>query len=128
MHSTKFIIVNDLKTVAQFLTCPSYSAISLDLEGQNLCRHGEIYTIQAFIPTLQSAFIFDCRKLDKSDVVDCFKRILSDSNIMKYMFDCRSDADALYHQYGLLLNNVIDIQLYEIGLFYILKDRTIFKY
>ena len=102
MDSIKVIIVNDSLTISQFLTCSSYSTISLDLEGHNLCRHGEIYTIQVFIPSLQLAFLFDCRKLDKSD-------------INKYMFDCRSDADALYHQYGLVLNNVIDIQLYEIG-------------
>ena len=115
MDSIKVIIVNDSLTISKVLTCSSYSTISLDLEGHNLCRHGEIYTIQVFIPSLQLAFIFDCRKLDKSDVVKCFKRILSDSDIKKYMFDCRSDADALYHQYGLVLNNVIDIQLYEIG-------------
>jgi len=127
MSSAQVIIVNDSKTINQFLACPSYNAIALDLEGHNLCRHGDIYTIQVFIPSLHIAFIFDCRKLIKSDVVDCFKKIFPSNDIKKYMFDCRSDADALYHQYGLILNNVIDIQLYEIGLLVFFYIRVIIK-
>ena len=110
------VIVNDSSTANRFRnTSGIYNAISIDLEGNNLCRTGQIYTIQIFIPSLNEAYIFDCRKLEKSYVIQCFQNILADNNIKKYIFDCRSDADALYHQYGLRLNNVIDVQLYEAG-------------
>ena len=110
------VIVNDSSTATKFRqTSGSYDAMAVDLEGNDLCRTGKIYTIQVFIPSLNEAYILDCRKLEKSDVVQCLKDILASPSIKKYMFDCRSDADALYHQYGLKLNNVIDIKLYEVG-------------
>ncbi len=115
MDNTDVIIVKDPITISQFLSDPSFNEISVDLEGHNLCRDGDIYTIQVFIPSSKLAYIFDCRKLTKSNVVDCLKNVFNCFHIKKYMFDCRSDADALYHHYGLVLNNVIDIQLYEIG-------------
>ena len=76
------VIVNDSSTASRFRnTSGIYNAISIDLEGNNLCRTGQIYTIQIFIPSLNEAYIFDCRKLEKSDVIQCFQNILADNNI-----------------------------------------------
>ena len=74
MGSPKVIIVKDSKTVNQFLAFQSYNAIAVDLEGHNLSRNGDIYTVKVFMSSLQIAYIFDCRKLKKSDVVNVLKK------------------------------------------------------
>ena len=60
-------------------------------------------------------FIFDCLKLSIVEIKRVLDPIFGKSSIMKYMFDCRSDVDALYHQYNIKLAGVVDAKLYEVG-------------
>ena len=91
------------------------SEYSVDLEGDNLSRHGKINYIQIYAVATNKIFIFDCANLEKTDVKRVLSPIFDDASIAKYMFDCRSDVDALYHQYDIKLTGVLDLQLYEIA-------------
>ena len=88
---------------------------SVDLEGDNLSRHGKINYIQIYAVATNKIFIFDCANLEKNEVTRVLSPIFGDASITKYMFDCRLDVDALYHQYGIRIAGEIDIQLYEIA-------------
>ncbi len=93
----------------------SLTEFSVDLEGDNLCRNGKINYIQLYVIQTDQVFIFNCSCLEKSDVKSALGPLFEQKSISKYMFDCRSDVDALYHQYDIKLNGVVDVQLYEIG-------------
>jgi ribonuclease D len=93
----------------------SQTEISVDIEGDGLCRNGRISLIQIHMPRVKKTFIFDCKALDLTKLKSSLEPIFGSQNIIKYMFDCRADVDALYHQYDIKLCNVIDVQLYEIG-------------
>ena len=98
-----------------FLLSLPVAEITLDLEGNRLCRSGKINTIQLYMLSRSSLFIFDCAKLNSEQIRRCLRELLCSTTVTKFMFDCRSDVDALYHQYGIKINNVVDLQLYEVG-------------
>ncbi|CAJ2506699.1 Uu.00g078850.m01.CDS01 [Anthostomella pinea] len=75
--------------------------IHLDLEGVALSPHGSISIIQAWIPTLEQAFIVDVHTLGAQ--VQTHKVLI---------FDVRNDADALFKA-GLA--GIMDIQLLELA-------------
>lgn len=39
--------------------------------------------------------------------------LLASRDVLKITFDCRADSDALYHQFGVRLGAVLDLQVYE---------------
>ncbi len=85
--------------------------VGVDLEGVRLCRSGEICILQVALPN-HRVFLFDICAL----MVDAFdagglRGILSGPSPLKLMFDCRADADALFHQYGVRLDGVYDLQV-----------------
>ncbi|KAG2454913.1 hypothetical protein HYH02_000743 [Chlamydomonas schloesseri] len=50
---------------------------------------------------------------------DCFaslKALLECDRVTKLLYDVRCDAEALYHQHGVRLGGVVDLQLAEVGL------------
>ena len=112
----EFIIINDQNDLTKFTNHHStLKSISVDLEGERLCRNGRITKIQIYLPEKKLLFIFDCSKLNVDELKNVLKPIFESGAIKKYFFDCRADVDALYHQYGINLVNVIDVQLFEIG-------------
>ena len=100
-------------------------AIYMDLEGQNLGRDGEICTLQLCIDTDQGphAYLIDIWVLRGSafstkgqkypDVT--LKSLLENHAIPKLLWDCRMDSDALYAQFRVALEAVIDLQLMEVA-------------
>ena len=42
------------------------------------------------------------------------RELLEDPDFPKIFFDCRQDSDALFHQFGVLLRGVRDLQLMEL--------------
>ena len=111
-------IINTVEDIQYFkeASLPSVcDEFSVDLEGDRLSRHGKINFIQVYAVFTRKVFIFDCSKLDKSEIRRVLEPIFDNESIVKYMFDCRSDVDALYHQYGIKLSGVVDVQLYEIA-------------
>ena len=41
--------------------------------------------------------------------------LLENKGITKWMCDCRRDSDAIYHQFGIRMQNVIDLQMAEVA-------------
>ena len=112
-----YSIVNCYQSIRDFVNLvqnSNFSEYSVDLEGQ-LHRDGHIDYITIYIPKEDLTFIFDCNELSHGQIKHALNRILNNDSIIKYVFDCRSDSDALYHLYDIMLLNVIDVQLYEIG-------------
>ncbi|KAL4905516.1 ribonuclease H-like domain-containing protein [Aspergillus multicolor] len=119
-------------------------SLYIDLEGRALSRHGSISIMQIFhLPTGQ-IYLVDVHTLgdaafttpldddqpepepepqdptqstaqqEKGDP-QTLKSILQHPTIQKAFFDVRSDADALYAQYGVYLRGIQDIQLMELA-------------
>ena len=105
---------NDISDFESYINS-GYKEYAVDLEGDNLCRHGKINFIQICVVETSRIFIFDMSELSIADTHRALNPIFSDITVSKYMFDCRSDSDALYHQLNIKLVGVVDVQLYEIG-------------
>jgi len=94
------------------------SIIYIDLEAKALNRHGDIATLQIYDPTEGLTYIVDVFKLGKfafdtaaDNGTVTLRSILKDPDVVKGIFDCRQDSDALYGLYGIHLRSVHDIQL-----------------
>jgi exonuclease 3'-5' domain-containing protein 1 len=119
LKDNKTIFVDNLKL------CKEVSKIILqkkilafDLEGIDLSRNGEICIIN--FTDKENTWLIDVCAIGSS----CFqegglKEIFSSKNIKKIIFDGRSDCDALYHLFGITVNNIIDIQV-----MYVLNKRN----
>lgn len=93
----------------------------MDLEGENLSRTGTLSILQILLLTAPHVYLIDCLKLGK----DAFETrnenntnlrdILESCTIKKAIFDVRNDSAALYHQYGISLAGMDDIQLMEVA-------------
>ena len=100
-------------------------AIFMDLEGVDLHRNGEICTLQLCVETEKGphAFLVDVLVLQEAafnthgrlNMDMSFKSILERATIPKLFWDCRMDSDALYAQFSIALEAVIDIQLMEVA-------------
>ncbi|TID13635.1 3 -5 exonuclease [Venturia nashicola] len=113
-------LVTTAQELKEFLSTISASnTLYLDLEGKSLGRHGTICIISILVYPEQSVQLIDVTTLGKatftttSDNKNTLKSILEDSNIVKCLWDCRNDADALLALYQVSINGVVDIQLLE---------------
>jgi hypothetical protein len=115
--SVTMIINNsdDIALVGDISSNNNLTKFAVDLEGDDLCRHGKINYIQLYDILNDQIYIFNCSILTKTDIKTALGRLFESKTIAKYMFDCRSDVDALYHQYDIITDGVLDVQLYEIG-------------
>ena len=99
--------------------------ITCDCEGVDLSRTGPVTLLQlsGTHPTpsgcLPQVFLFDVLALGPT-IFDIdptegnghtLKGLLEHPSYLKITFDCRSDSDALYHQFGVVLRNVLDVQV-----------------
>jgi exonuclease 3'-5' domain-containing protein 1 len=94
--------------------------IAVDCEGVDLSRTGKLCLLQVGL-TNGTVYIFDITLLGSqafnvSAGNTSLKVILESSAILKIMFDLRNDSEALYHQYGVSLNNAFDVQLSELAI------------
>ncbi|KAK7918033.1 ribonuclease H-like protein [Apiospora marii] len=95
------------------------SDLYLDAEGHRLSRHGRMSLLILYSPSLRQAFVLDVFALKravfrtKGSRGFTIKQILQSNDYKKAGFDVRNDADALFHQYGVALQNVEDVQLME---------------
>lgn len=86
--------------------------LAVDCEGINLSRTGKLTILT--IATKDKVYIFDVLKLGRSGFDEGLRNILEDKSIEKLLFDCRNDADSLWHQFSVKLNGVLDLQLLEV--------------
>jgi len=99
----------------------AHSRVAFDAEGVNLGRTGEltIATFQGFDGVAEETpiYVVDVEVLggDRvfSKTLPSFRSLLEDSAVTKVTFDCRSDSDALFHQFGVSLAGVLDLQVFD---------------
>ncbi|XP_058073988.1 uncharacterized protein LOC131222804 isoform X3 [Magnolia sinica] len=82
--------------------------IGFDCEGVDLCRHGALCIMQLAFP--DAVYLVDAIQGGKVLMQAC-KPALESSYITKVVHDCKRDSEALYFQFGIKLNNVIDTQI-----------------
>ncbi|KAM5351193.1 hypothetical protein ACJ41O_003916 [Fusarium nematophilum] len=92
----------------------------IDLEGQSLGRNGTVSIITIFSALADTVWLIDVATLGASAFTlqgltrnRSLKSVLEDSDVKKYFWDVRNDADALWSLYGVKLEGVVDIQLLE---------------
>ena len=114
--------------------CVSSDVLAVDLEGVSMSRVGAVTLLQ--VAVRDSVFLFDAQALgtaelferavsvDETDENDgpkartakkTLRGVLEDGQITKLMFDCRVDSDALFHQHGVALRGVFDVQLADVA-------------
>lgn len=113
-------LISTTRELREFLSSiPPRSTLYVDLEGDNVCRHGTVSLITILIHQLQEIHIIDVLTLGYaafttvSDSGETLKAILEDPSITKCFWDVRNDADALWALYEVDLVGVMDIQLLE---------------
>ncbi|KAK7928810.1 3'-5' exonuclease [Apiospora marii] len=95
------------------------SGLYADLEGTRLSRHGLLSLLILYSPLARQAFLLDIFTLKSAAFKTkglrgfSIKQILQSNDYKKAFFDVRNDSDALFHQFGVALRNVEDIQLME---------------
>jgi exonuclease 3'-5' domain-containing protein 1 len=85
--------------------------IAIDIEGVNLCRDGRISIIQ-IANTKGHIYLFDITKLGKRSFREGgLEFLLHSHQVLKVIFDARTDNDALFHQYNVTMKNIYDLQV-----------------
>ncbi|KAI9106778.1 hypothetical protein K1719_022306 [Acacia pycnantha] len=82
--------------------------IGFDCEGVDLCRTGALCIMQLAFP--DAIYLVDAIKGGETLIRAC-KPALESSYITKVIHDCKRDSEALYFQFGIKLNNVVDTQI-----------------
>ena len=101
--------------------CASVDVLAVDCEGVAMSRVGPITLLQ--VAAGRDVFLFDVQALGTEHLfggVDDAPRTplrdaLENPHATKLMFDCRVDSDALYHQHGVKLAGVFDVQLADVA-------------
>jgi len=105
--------VPDCVWAVQQLMCQT--EIALDVEGVNLSRSGQISLVQ--IATAGAVYLFDITQLKRSAFKpgrsEGLTALLENDAILKVIFDCRTDSDALFHQYDVTMKNTLDLQVFH---------------
>eukprot|EP00040_Diaphanoeca_grandis_P027380 m.155788 g.155788 ORF g.155788 m.155788 type:complete len:734 (-) comp30955_c0_seq2:226-2427(-) len=108
----------DPNSDANFQTNANVDVVSLDLEGVNFGKDGTISTLQMCKVNSKDVFIIDIAKLKhKAFAIETrsLRDILESEKITKLMWDCRSDASALFFEYRVKLAGVCDLQLLSVA-------------
>ncbi|KAI6851069.1 hypothetical protein KC323_g9542, partial [Hortaea werneckii] len=125
-ETTQVTIVDtkdQIVSILEALASPESSSntIFVDMEGVNLSRHGSISLMQIYAPESRNIFIVDIYTLGAQafDIPgpqgNTLKNMLEGSEITKYLFDARNDADALHALFNIRLAHVVDVQLLELA-------------
>ncbi|KAF5468089.1 hypothetical protein F2P56_012271, partial [Juglans regia] len=86
----------------------SQLVIGFDCEGVDLCRHGTLCIMQLALP--DAIYLVDAIQGGEMLMRAC-KPALESAYITKVVHDCKRDSEALYFQFGIKLNNVVDTQI-----------------
>ncbi|XP_073134121.1 uncharacterized protein [Henckelia pumila] len=82
--------------------------IGFDCEGVDLCRHGTLCIMQ--LAFSDAIYLVDAIEGGETLVNAC-KPALESSYVTKVIHDCKRDSEALFFQFGIKLNNVVDTQI-----------------
>ncbi|KAJ3701948.1 hypothetical protein LUZ61_005653 [Rhynchospora tenuis] len=82
--------------------------IGLDCEGVNLSRNGTLCIMQ--LAFANAIFLVDAIE-GGAPIMEACKPALESNFVTKVIHDCKRDSEALYFQFGIKLNNVMDTQI-----------------
>ncbi|KAK5120509.1 hypothetical protein LTR85_006164 [Meristemomyces frigidus] len=110
-----------IDVVAQVPRPPkSAPLLHLDCEGLDLGRNGSLDMVNMYVPSADKVYLVDVAALKHRafstpghQTDRTLKDVPEDSSIVKGIFDCRGDSDAVYHHYDISLAGVVDIQLLD---------------
>ncbi|XP_051136953.1 uncharacterized protein LOC127255464 [Andrographis paniculata] len=104
------VVTHSSQLPAEFLQPSSEKqlVIGFDCEGVDLCRVGNLCIMQLAFP--DAIYLVDAVEGGKPLVEAC-KPALESSYITKVIHDCKRDSEALYFQFGIRLQNVVDTQI-----------------
>jgi exonuclease 3'-5' domain-containing protein 1 len=98
------------------------SILYVDLEGNNLSRHGTLSLITILVEPRHTVHLVDVTTLGKEAFSvsgttsgQTLQQILESSNIIKVFYDIRNDSDALFSLFGVRVAGIEDLQLMELG-------------
>ncbi|XP_015885122.1 uncharacterized protein LOC107420634 [Ziziphus jujuba] len=105
-----YIVTHASQLPAEFLEPSSERQliIGFDCEGVDLCRHGTLCIMQ--LAFSDAIYLVDSIQGGEMLIKAC-KPALESSYITKVIHDCKRDSEALYFQFGIKLNNVVDTQI-----------------
>jgi ribonuclease D len=97
--------------------------LGFDMEGLGLGRNGTTSLLQ-LSASADEVYVFDVLALGHELFsASHLLPILSSHNIIKLCYDCRCDAEALFHQHGVLVNGLYDLQIVYTALFQNSNDK-----
>ncbi|KAJ7245378.1 ribonuclease H-like domain-containing protein [Mycena haematopus] len=103
---------SELPAVAK--TLQASPVLFLDCEGDNLgVKSGHLSLISLGTPTQEGAYIINVLAIGKAGLQPIFN-LLESTEVRKVVFDGRMDQSALFHEYGVTMQNVVDLQLADI--------------
>ena len=85
------------------------SMIAVDLEGINLSRTGQISLVT--VATGTAVYVFDVVALGHRVFACGLEEVLAANHILKLLFDCRTDVDALKFQFNVDVGPICDLQV-----------------
>jgi len=93
------------------------AVVAVDCEGVLMSRTGPVTVLQC--ATKEVIYLIDVQDLG-SDAFGArgsggVRDVLESPDILKLMFDCRMDSDALFHQFDVRLEHVLDVQLLDVA-------------
>ncbi|KAJ7958322.1 3'-5' exonuclease domain [Quillaja saponaria] len=104
------IVTHASQLPAEFLNPSSARklVVGFDCEGVDLCRYGTLCIMQLALS--DAIYLVDAIQGGEMLIKAC-KPALESSYITKVIHDCKRDSEALYFQFGIKLNNVVDTQI-----------------
>ncbi|KAI4219551.1 MAG: hypothetical protein L6R36_008247 [Xanthoria steineri] len=93
----------------------------VDLEGNNLSRTGTLSLVTILVEPRKKVYLIDVTRLQhhafetKSTDGRHLRDIFESPDIVKVFFDIRNDSDALFSLYGVRVQGVWDLQLFELA-------------
>jgi exonuclease 3'-5' domain-containing protein 1 len=97
------------------------SILYVDLEGNNLSRHGTLSLITVLVEPRHTVHLVDVTTLGKEAFSvsgtneKTLQQILESRDIIKVFYDIRNDSDALFSLFGVRVGGIEDLQLMELG-------------
>lgn len=113
--SKSYMILDKMEDVEGALAEVGRNALlAIDCKGLRMGtgRSGELTAISVATP--KQVFIFDVLELGQSVFDNGLREILEDKTKEKLMFDCRRNADNLFHQQKVKVAGILDLQLLEV--------------
>lgn len=125
------MVMHYVSTVAQVAAAladlATETIVGVDCEGVSLSRTGALCLVQVSTAARPNhngdpkdstyhVYLFDVTALGEAAFDSGLRALLQAPAPIKLFFDCRRDSEALYHQFGVELRGVLDMQLLEVAL------------